>query len=164
MMINIAQPLFVKADSTDTYIDTGNGTHPYSSIFNSDECLTRTYNQSYLSNNQYYLYLSFMSSYNNNGFETGGAFLIVWDNQETTFENNTLSILYDSNTTQTITCLVDVGGALPRYDYNLRGGSFTSFSFNFDTFVSSTNGGNLETFFNNICNASSIKYIIKECF
>ena len=162
MMINIAQPLFVKADSTDIYIDTGNGTHPYASIFNSDESLSRAYNQSYINGNQYYLYLSFMSSYNNNGFDTGGAFLIVWNNQPTTFENNTLSIQYDSNTTQTISCIVDVGGALPRYDYNLTGGSFTSFSFNFDTFDSSSNLGTLETFFNNIFNTTGITYTYYE--
>ena len=161
MMINIAQPLFVKADSTDIYIDTGNGTHPYSSAFNSDEFLSRAYNQSYFNGNQYYLYLSFMTSYVNAGYPTGGALCIVWNEQETTFEDNILSIQCDSND-DSIVSFGDNGGALPNYDKNRIGSSYRWFTFDFSTFESNSNGGGLEMIYNNMFSTSGITYTYYE--
>ena len=161
MMINIAQPLFVKADSTDIYIDTGNGTHPYSSAFNSDEFLSRAYNQSYFNGNQYYLYLSFMTSYVNAGYPTGGALCIVWNEQETTFEDNILSIQCDSND-DSIVSFGDNGGALPNYDKNRIGSSYRWFTFDFSTFESNSNGGGLEMIYNNMFSTSDITYTYYE--
>ena len=161
MMIHIATPLMVKADSTDTYIDTGNGTHPYVSAFNSDEFLSRAYNQSYFNDNQYYLYLSFMTSYVNAGYPTGGALCIVWNDQETTFEDNILSIQCDSNDVS-ITAFGDNGGALPNYDKNRIGSTYRWFTFDFSTFESNSNGGGLEMIYNNMFSTSDITYTYYE--
>ena len=107
MMINIAQPLFVKAEALPSDIDLGNGSFEYYYNFDTPyEMNTNRYSSIFPSTYSNYLYLDFLSSYVNGSYRTGGVFMFYWsDNATCTFENGVISV--SSSNSQDIKFIYD---------------------------------------------------------